>query len=109
MMFGGRDRSSKLKGYVRRKSGVFVENMRPDLQEDFQGTVTTITGQPRNEPSKSSGLGKSWRDRSPNSSGARTTESQDVVADGGISKSVEVTYEEMEVMEGGGLCAVKKV
>ncbi|KAL9076649.1 MAG: hypothetical protein Q9157_003596 [Trypethelium eluteriae] len=102
MMLGGRGSAPRMQGYIRRRSGDLGQ-LRPDLEIRPQGTVTTITGQPR-EPPKRSGLGKSWRDRSESSDDSPVEGQQNI-----ISKSVEVTYEEMELMENGGLCAVKKV
>lgn len=107
MMLGRRDNDPRVNGYVRRRSGTFLDKMRPDLQDTTQGTVTTITGQPlRDQPSKSGGFGRMGRGRS-QSDDESPTESQVHIADGKISKRIEVTYEEMEIMEDGQVCAIK--
>ena len=107
MMLGGRDNYQRPNGYTRRSSGVFLDKMRPDLQNNTQGTVTRITGQAlRGQPSKSGGFGRIGRGRSQNDNDS-LTESREHITEGQINKSVELTYEEMEIMENGELCTVR--
>ncbi|KAI9685062.1 MAG: hypothetical protein M1822_005454 [Bathelium mastoideum] len=111
MALGRRDHGPNKEGYngyVRKKSGDYLDPLRPDLEDKTLGTITTITGRPQDDPLKGAGVSKSWRDRS-QSSGDSLTESHDPVS-GGIQKSVQVTtYEELELVESGGICAVRKV
>ena len=94
-------------GYVRRKSGEFTDPLRPDLDDTNRGTVTTIIGNQKND-TKSNNLGRSWRERSQSSEESRS-ESRDP-APRGIQKMVQVsTYEELELAESGGVCAIKNV
>ncbi|KAI9686309.1 MAG: hypothetical protein M1820_010652 [Bogoriella megaspora] len=106
LKLGGSPGPNNLHGYVRRSSRDFLDDIRPDINKKHQGTVTTITGQ-----GQATSKGRPWRDKSNSSSSddESRTDSQAHLPKGRIGKSVEVTYEELELMEGGGLSAINKV